>query len=739
MKGRRILTMLALGLVLALAAGLSLAEGPSPSRQGEGRVEVSTQAALGTAASTEFTLNSAEMLSTSFTYQGQLKQDGNLVNGTCDFLFSLWDALTGGSQVGSTLDRPNVSVANGLFTIPDLDFGGSAFTGEARWLEISVRCPAGSGSYTALDPRQALTAAPYALTLRPGAIISGTAYQNLKVVSNAPTGGIPAALTGEMLTAKDGVGVYGSHNNTAADAGGAGVWGRTWSPQGAGVEGTGINGAKGVKGTSDSGDGVYGESSGIGVRGKSAGFAGVWGESTSFVGVWGQSTSNTGVYGVALDTSGTTYGVEGSSHSPTGYGGYFVNEPILGQGGGGVGVYGKSDSGISVYGVSSTGYAGRFDGTVQVNGNAVISGTAYQNLKVVSNAPTGGIPAALTGEMFTAEDGVGVYGSNSVTATNASGTGVWGRTWSPLGAGVRGTGGAYGVTGHSESGIGVYGTSWSPLGSGVAGTGLGGATGVYGYSTSGYAGYFEASSVGAGVMITGTAYQNLKVVSNHPGGGIPAAVTGEIFTAADGVGVYGSNSKSTTHGTGIGIWGQTWSGGGAWVKGTGYNGATGVYGSSDYGFAGRFEGTMRTNVLQIAGGSDLAEKFAVSNSAGIEPGTLLVIDEDNPGRLKISDSAYDTRVAGIVSGAGGLQPGLTLQQEGVMDGDVLVAIAGRAYVKAEAISGPIRPGDLLTTSSLPGYAMKATDRGRAYGAVIGKAMSELTHGTGLVLVLVNLQ
>jgi hypothetical protein len=46
---------------------------------------------------------------------------------------------------------------------------------------------------------------------------------------------------------------------------------------------------------------------------------------------------------------------------------------------------------------------------------------------------------------------------------------------------------------------------------------------------------------------------------------------------------------------------------------------------------------------------------------------------------------------------------------------------------------------MLTTSDIPGHAMKATDRELAYGAVIGKAMTALDEGTGLVLVLVNLQ
>ncbi len=104
-------------------------------------------------------------LGTAFTYQGQLRMDGSPVNDTCDFQFSLWDAAGGGTQIGATQTRTNVAVSNGYFTIPDLDFGSAAFQGDARWLAIAVRCPAGSGSYTTLSPRQALTAAPYALAL----------------------------------------------------------------------------------------------------------------------------------------------------------------------------------------------------------------------------------------------------------------------------------------------------------------------------------------------------------------------------------------------------------------------------------------------------------------------------------------------------------------------------------------------------------------------------------------------
>ena len=74
-----------------------------------------------------------------------------------------------------------------------------------------------------------------------------------------------------------------------------------------------------------------------------------------------------------------------------------------------------------------------------------------------------------------------------------------------------------------------------------------------------------------------------------------------------------------------------------------------------------------------------------------------------------------------------------------MDQGQKVALSGRVYVKADASAGSIVPGDLLTTSSTPGHAMKACDHARAQGAILGKAMTGLKEGQGLVLVLVTLQ
>ena len=142
--------------------------------------------------------------------------------------------------------------------------------------------------------------------------------------------------------------------------------------------------------------------------------------------------------------------------------------------------------------------------------------------------------------------------------------------------------------------------------------------------------------------------------------------------------------------------------------------------------------------ITIRGGADIVESFE-SSCGVLEPGTVVVIDPDRPGMLMCSGSAYDTKVAGVVSGAGGVKPGLMLGQDDMFSGDTKVAMTGRVYVKCTTEGGPVLPGDRLTTSSLDGYAMRVVDGARADGAVIGKAMSSLEDGTGLVLVLVNLQ
>jgi hypothetical protein len=97
-----------------------------------------------------------------FTYQGKLNSGGAPATGQYDFTFTLFDSLSGGLQVGSPVTLTGQAVNNGIFTVV-LNFPATAFRGEARWLQIAVR-PANSGNYVTLSPRQALTAAPYAMS-----------------------------------------------------------------------------------------------------------------------------------------------------------------------------------------------------------------------------------------------------------------------------------------------------------------------------------------------------------------------------------------------------------------------------------------------------------------------------------------------------------------------------------------------------------------------------------------------
>lgn len=151
-------------------------------------------------------------------------------------------------------------------------------------------------------------------------------------------------------------------------------------------------------------------------------------------------------------------------------------------------------------------------------------------------------------------------------------------------------------------------------------------------------------------------------------------------------------------------------------------------------------GMVTCSSLKLTGGSDIAEPFNVRQSDGICPGMVMVIDPEHPGKLKIAETAYDQGVAGVVSGAGGIAPGMVMSQAGSSaDGEYPVALTGRVYCLTDASAGAIKPGDLLTTSNRPGHAMKATDYSRAQGAILGKAMSTLDQGQGLVLILVTLQ
>ena len=175
-----------------------------------------------------------QALGTAFTYQGVLDQSGSPVNATADFQFSLFDAATAGNLVAGPVSVNNVNVADGLFTV-SIDFGATAFNGQACWLSIAVRSPAGGGAFTILSTRQKLTAAPYALKV-PG--IDGFSLDaadgsptDALFVDNAGNVGIGTATPAQKLsvagTIQSTTGGFMFPNGTVqttAATGGAGFW-----------------------------------------------------------------------------------------------------------------------------------------------------------------------------------------------------------------------------------------------------------------------------------------------------------------------------------------------------------------------------------------------------------------------------------------------------------------------------------------------------------------------------------
>jgi len=253
-------------------------------------------------------------------------------------------------------------------------------------------------------------------------------------------------------------------------------------------------------------------------------------------------------------------------------------------------------------------------------------------------------------------------------------------------------------------------------------------------STSGSWPAIHAESASSGTNATGI---RSFLTSTSPGTG-SAAIYGQISstTTMSGYGVHGSHA-----GYGIGVYGDS-NNIGVYARST--NGWA-LYAETENGAtAARFVGNVEIVspsteqiLIEFGEGLDYAEGFDVSDKSQIAPGMVLVIDADNPGRLDIAGAPYDRKVAGIVAGAKGLGSAVRL---GAGQYDFDVALAGRVYCNVDATYGAIQPGDLLTTSPMPGYAMKVTDHEQAQGAILGKAMQPLKQGEkGQILVLVTLQ
>jgi hypothetical protein len=134
-------------------------------------------------------------------------------------------------------------------------------------------------------------------------------------------------------------------------------------------------------------------------------------------------------------------------------------------------------------------------------------------------------------------------------------------------------------------------------------------------------------------------------------------------------------------------------------------------------------------------GADCAELFVVDAPA-VEPGSVVVIGDNE--NLQLSEKPYDPRVAGIISGANGLTPGVLLGMNG-KKGLYPISLSGKVYCKVVAGEHSIGVGDFLTTSGVVGHAMKVVDKARAFGASIGKALRATSKDSDLIPVLVSLR
>jgi hypothetical protein len=262
--------------------------------------------------------------------------------------------------------------------------------------------------------------------------------------------------------------------------------------------------------------------------------------------------------------------------------------------------------------------------------------------------------------------------------------------------------------------------------------------------------------------------------SGTPAGPVPPGKPGAgvVGKCKNWVGVYGeSETFQGVHGesksnTGVGVAGFNNQGGmgvlgSALFPGTGghFEGQVGV--SARGTTAGRFEGNVEVtgdgrfegNVevtgdgrfegnVEVTGdirllNADCAENFDISSTDDIQPGTVMVLNED--GGVESSQHAYDKKVAGIISGAGCYKPGIVLGGQESGSKRIPIALMGKVFCKVDANYSCIEVGDMLTTSATAGHAMKASDPSRAFGTVIGKALGSMKEGLGLIPVLVALQ
>jgi hypothetical protein len=563
---------------------------------------------------------SAFSQSTLITYQGVLKNNGANANGLYDVRFSLYDASSGGAQVGNTVTQ-TVPVTNGVLTT-QLDFGLN-FAGADRWLQLETRTNGIGASFVLLNPRQRITAAPYSTF----ALSAATATNASSVAKGAVVTSLNSLKDDLILQAGNNVSITPNGNTltiAAANGGGSSIWSQ--------VNNNAYYNLGNV---------------GIGTSGPLA--------PLEVAGIVRSTRTNVAAQYIQLD-GGDPLAIRMTAQSVLSAEKTLVIQNLSGET-----VPGANNAiqfALGKLGAPST--------------KMII--TQGGNVGIGSLQPVGKLEVV-------AQDALRMIGYQPFLTFYDSNAGYAAGRIQSVGGGLGQFTDAY-VRGSDPFGYMVLAPN-----------------GNVGIGSSQPVGKLEVAAQDALRLI---GYQPFLTLIDANAGYASSriqAVGGAIILEPDSF-VNGSNPNNSV-----------------------------VIANS---------GNVSVKNITIRGGADVAEPFEFSADR-VAPGSVVIIDDEHTGKLKVSCSAYDSRVAGIISGANGVNPGISLHQEGVMDGSQNVALTGRVYALADASFGAIKPGDLLTTSDTPGHAMKASDHAKAQGAILGKAMSGLKAGRGTVLVLVTLQ
>ncbi|MBN1135949.1 MAG: hypothetical protein JXM73_05160 [Anaerolineae bacterium] len=713
MKRTHVLSIvLTLGLALALTNSAGLAQGTEP--QGD------TQPLA--------------LLGTGFTYQGQLKSGGTPYSGACDLRFGLWDALSGGAQIGAAQTRANVSLAEGYFTV-QLDFGAGAFPGDARWLAIEVRCPAGAGSYTLLSPRQPLTATPYAL-----------------YATAAPWAGLVQVPAGFA----DGV-----DNDTTYNAGtGLSLSGGQFSlaatyrlPQGcASGQIAEWTGSAWICGNDDSGGGAANAWLLTGNAGTTPG--------TQFVGTTDNRALELKVNGqraLRLEPQAKGPNLIGGSALNTVTAG--VHGATIGGGGGESGFFNWVTDNYGTVGGGLNNFAGDTAGTTSDRVYATVGG-GLGNWAAGEFATAGGGRVNYAGGQYAT-----VGGGSDSQATGPYST-VAGGGWNLATDDFATVGGGFNNRAGDNAGS-TADRAYATVGGGRDNVASGTSSVVSGGDTNTASGDRATVPGGVGNVASGhhsfAAGRRAKALHDgafvwadaHDADFVSDAANEFLVRAYNGVKIVRGASTYSASQAALQV-DQAAAAEAGWFYTLHADNAYAVLKVAKLPAApGNFiDGVDRTaegvetrrfhidrNGTYIAG-SDFAEALpATGDPADYEPGDVLVISLERPGGVEKCRQPYDGRVLGVYS----TRPGfLGADKAGVTEvaaGDLPVAVLGIVPVKVSAENGSIQPGDLLTTSSMPGHAMRCEGLEQCFGRTLGKALEGLAagQGTGVIRVLVTLQ